>query len=301
MANYIVGDGPVNGTLSASFALTDNGEEKTGSLVYTVIADTLATTEEDIRLNTPNFPLLGEIRSGMYTTAITLTQKAITTHAVSGADTWAWTAEVEFSSQLDLNVVSSPLARPPVYNWGGTLEGVPLEFDTQTGALVQTAALEPIDIQRQAIMPTVQVEKFFNYPFDANLILNNCGYSNSVAYLGAPVGTCLVGAIRSQKVIVQNVEYAKAVIPIKFELDPNGPLVTQDTVVFAKVPHVGTQYIDRSDPGNPVIRKLDDNRNPGLFRLENDGTRKGDDNTDPPNQLDIGRVPKTNFAAALGI
>lgn len=288
MANVNVGR--INGSAKASWKHTPKGPRKQLSDTWLIIGEDAGTTEEEIRL-TGGLPQLYAIGTGVYVIGVTARQVSPTKHPTTGVDTWSWNVDIEYDSELDLNLTVNPIARAPEFSWEGTLETARLVWDADTGDLVQTGAGEPIFIPVPMVLPVLTAKKFYSLgTFTAAHVALIGGASNSVVYRGIPIGNLQIQAPVVRETVIENVKYEEATFRFRIVYD-RSDLTRANMASRITVPHRGTQYLDNF--GN--VQRTHRYGTAGLFDLEPDGTL-----SDVPTQISYNALNKINVASVIG-
>lgn len=288
MANVLLGR--INGSAKASWKHTPKGPRKQSSDTWLVIAENQSTTEEQIR-TTSGLPQLYAAGSGVYVVGVSAKQSNPTKHPSTGVNTWAWHVDIDYDSELDLNLTLNPISRAPEFSWEGTLETTRLVWDADTGELVQTAAGEPIFVPVPIVLPVLTAKKYYALgTFTAAHVALIGGASNSVAWRGIPVGNLQIQTPVVRESVIENVKYEEATFRFRIVYD-RSDLTRTNMASAITLPHRGTQYLG---PTGNVLRTHRDGT-AGVFDLASDGKI-----SDTPTEISFNALNKINVASIIG-
>lgn len=235
-------------------------------LIYVVLGDSTADTPSTIETAT-GVPLPGVgSYAGALCTRTTPKELTIVRHPGTGVNVGLWHVDAEF----DTDARPTSDTTPEVF-WTGETDKELFDQDAVDGRKIVTAAGEPIFAEKPFVVPTLNIKRYEDYPFNPNTILLFCNRVNSTLFYGAPRGTVLLLPIEADEERQDpSTKKVMAHYKLKFLLktDAFGNLL-EDTWKYRPL---NQGYLYRKAPGEKPITKVDKLGHPIKVNLKLDGT-----------------------------
>jgi hypothetical protein len=201
------------------------------------------------------------------------------------------------------NQQPDPQAIPPdqrraSWAWDFETIGMALLYDADTGAPVVNKVGEPFEIEYDAIIPVLTIERW-ELQFDPDTIINLVNHRNSGVFWGAPAGSAVCAGIRDREDSQQTLEgqpYRKVTYTFKFRVpdvdDEDGfPVVSGWKEI---IQNQGTFYYVSASATPKVKRSFTtDTGGHTKGQLTNDGEKLSEAAT--PVKLNFNKYPQANF------
>lgn len=276
------------GGRSGSHSLSQNGlqwdVEKTFTITYTVVCDSVSDTHEHI-LQTAGIPRVGVKMYGLICKKVSATREKLV--QMNGGMRGLWTVTADFDSSIDH---IDPTELPPEVSWTSEIFEEVLRKDLN-GRPIQTVPGEPLILTGRKAMPVLTISRTENAPFDPSIILNYTNTINSNGFWGAPAKSALLESIQAKYKQVEMTNgdkkwFVDVTYVIKFKKIPN---VSEPWK--ASVLHHGTKYYQNAED---EAQAWEDGRgNNGSYNLDNNGFLLAD-GADPV-YLDFDIYEQKNF------
>lgn len=277
-----------NGSVSAQSSLQVKKKRATvkGSFsqTYIVLSDTLDDNESDI-LATPGIPPKFYPSGGYLCSGHRATETTRIVHPVTGVAAAMWDVEVEFRNDINPEDEQPPESLPPVVRWFGETEEEQLEEDAITGAAIETAAGEKIDVTHPVVRPVLEIRRYESYPFDPDVMLDYSNRVNSTPFWGAPIASALMMPMDVDEETIEGEKYAVVTYRIKFKIQPGATEPWK-----AKVLNYGTLIVDAN---GDIVKNADKFGRVYTTNLAANGTKLPDG--DPKVYISFNRFQKADF------
>jgi len=223
MPNKVLGieDGSTNSELTLNKQGNKWVYSKTWESRYFVLAQDLNQTDEQVAATT-GLPQIGELAHNGICRTLRSQESMRCIHPTTGVATILWIVTAVFDSRIDPDSISlnNPTLIRPKRRWYTEYEKVRVQEDVE-GSTIQTAALEPIILEKDRLILVQEIERFEPYPFDPDTIFNFADHVNQSTYYGAPQGTAWMADIQQDEEEVNNTTYERVRYVVKFRLRIN--------------------------------------------------------------------------------
>ncbi len=208
--------------------LSQNGPRsfpiRTTKLCYYVLTDNLVEGEPEVQVAT-NLPLIGQtIYKGYVCSSKTVTQTCtIRRHPVYSVPCALYEVECTFNNQIESGQgggypiePTDPLQKRPVIRWSAELIDRDFPFDLNW-APIGTQTGEPVSIDRQQVVPVLEITRMEEYPFNPTNYLTYANKVNSHTFYGASAGQAWMAPMEVDEEIINGKPYNRVTYRIKFD------------------------------------------------------------------------------------
>ncbi len=236
--------------------------ERSFSREFCILADSLDESRESL---TKLVPPLGTIQNGCVCKKITVKENEIVQHPKTRKTTVLIRIVCEFDSDAKLD----PTEYPPTVKFGASSTETAMLRDVK-GKMIETVNHERLVCSRPHVLPTLEISRYENYPWNPNLNFTHANHLNAAPFWGAPPRHALLRPITCEYVqleIEENVKrwFCKTSYKIDFDFKED----TEEPWKL-RLLHYGN-LVRESESNQNVVQAIDVQGRPRQVNLDENG------------------------------
>ena len=213
--------GVPTGTPNLKKSLRKNGQmwkmDRSFSREFLILADHLDESQASIL---SCVPAIGSVSGGCVCKSVSVSENETVIHPKTGRDTVLVKVVCEFDSDAKLD----PIELPPSVKFGSETQEELMETDF-TGKRIQTVNGERLEVTRPVVIPTIEISRYQEYPWNPNVNFTHANHLNSKTFWGAPPRHALLDPISCEYVQIELTDemkqwFCKCSYRVRFRFDP---------------------------------------------------------------------------------